>query len=117
MRSPPGRGWPCPRNSHAGPRKRKSILLMHCMGGTVEIRRSALVLGSLALLGCESDEIVIPVTTGQVIQLTQAQAATLVSRMTSFSSTNSSLAALGDSARFVLTAGAEARQISVTTDI
>jgi hypothetical protein len=41
----------------------------------------------------------------------------LVSRMSSFSSTDPSLAALGDTARFVLTAGAEARQINVTTDL
>jgi hypothetical protein len=75
--------------------------------------------GVIALLGCESDEIVIPVTTGQVIQLTPAQAATLVSRMSSFltSSSDQTLRALGDSARFVLTAGAEARQIAVTTDL
>ena len=80
--------------------------------------RNVLVLaGMVALLGCESDKIVTPVTTGEVINLTQAQAAMLVSRMSSFSSTDASLAALGDTARFVLTAGAEARQINVTTDL
>lgn len=76
-----------------------------------------LVLTLLGAQGCESDKIVTPITTGEVITLTQAQAATLVSRMTSFSSTDPSLAALGDTARFVLTAGAEARQINVTTDL
>lgn len=81
------------------------------------VRNVLALAGVVVLLGCESDEIVTPVTTGEVITLTQAQAATLVSRMTSFSSTNANLAALGDSARFVLTAGAEARQINVTTDL
>lgn len=83
------------------------------------VRNVLAFVGVAALLGCESDKIVTPVTTGEVINLTQAQAATLVSRMTSFSSgsTDATLAALGDSARFVLTAGAEARQINVTTDL
>lgn len=83
------------------------------------VRNVLALAGVVALLGCESDEIVIPVTTGEVITLTQAQAATLVSRMQSFSSgsTDPTLAALSDSARFVLKAGAEARQISVTTDL
>ena len=81
------------------------------------VRNVLALAGVVTLLGCESDKIVIPVTTGEVINLTQAQAATLVSRMTSFSSTDASLAALGDSARFVLSAGAEARQINVTTDL
>src|SRR5687768_14746227 len=83
------------------------------------LKHLALAVGVVAITGCESDEIVIPVTTGEVIQLTPAQAATLVSRMTSFSTTGTdqTLAALGDSARFVLTAGAEARQINVTTEI
>lgn len=80
-------------------------------------RRLVPLAAAIALLGCESDEIVIPVTSGEVIQLTEAQAATLEGRMSSFSSTDPSLAALGDTARFVLTAGAEARQIDVTTDL
>ena len=81
------------------------------------MKRILLTLTLLTAQGCESDKVVTPVTTGEVINLTQAQAATLVSRMTSFSSTDPSLAALGDTARFVLTAGAEARQIDVTTDL
>ena len=85
----------------------------------MRVRRLVLVAGAAALAGCESDEIVIPVTTGEVITLTEAQAAALVSRMGSFSTTHAdqTLKALGDTARFVLTAGAEARQIAVTTDL
>ena len=84
------------------------------------VRNVLALAGVAAVMGCESDKLVVPVTTGEVITLTQAQAATLVSRMTSFSSASggdATLAALGDTARFVLTAGAEARQIEVTTDL
>ena len=85
------------------------------------IRKTLLAAGLAALTACESNETVIGLTTGQVIQLTNAQAATQVSRMSAFGSASSTsdatLRALADSARFVLTAGAEARQISVTTDL
>ena len=81
------------------------------------MKRTLLWLAVLASVGCESDNTVVGVTTGEVIQLTNAQAAMLVSHMGAFSSTDPSLAALADSARFALTAGAEARQIAVTTDI
>jgi len=84
-----------------------------------DMKRAFLVVAALATLGCESNERVIGVTTGDVIQLTNAQAAALVSHMQSVSASSSdaTLAALADSARFVLTAGAEARQIAVTTDL
>lgn len=81
------------------------------------MKRAILIVAALAALGCESDERVVGVTTGEVIHLTNAQAAMLVSHMSAFSSRDPSLAALADSARFVLKAGAEARQIAVTTDI
>jgi hypothetical protein len=83
------------------------------------MNRAILILAALATLGCESNERVIGVTTGDVIHLTNAQAAALVSHMQSAStaSSDATLAALADSARFVLTAGAEARQIAVTTDL
>lgn len=81
------------------------------------LRQAFLIAASAAALGCESDKTVIGVTTGETIHLTQAQASALVSYMTSFASTDPTLAALGDSARFVLKAGAEARQIDVATDL
>ena len=83
----------------------------------MRITQRMLIIGFVALAGCESDKRVGGVTTGEVIQLTNAQAAALVGHMSAFSSTDPSLAALADSARFALRAGAEARQIAVTTDI
>lgn len=83
----------------------------------MKIRNAWMVAGLAAVMGCESDNTVVGVTTGQVIHLTNAQAAALVSHMGTISSKDPSLAALADSARFVLTAGAEARQIAVTTDL
>ena len=81
--------------------------------------KALLVAASAALLGCESDENVVGVTTGESIKLTQAQASALVSYMTTLSTTSNdpTLAALADSARFVLKAGAEAHQLAVTTDL
>ena len=83
----------------------------------MKIRIALTAAGLAALMGCESDKTVVGVTTGEVIQLTNAQAQALVSHMSSLSTKDPSLAALADSARFVLTAGAEARQIAVTTDL
>ena len=83
----------------------------------MHMKRIVLAAGAAVLMGCESDKTVIGVTTGETIQLTQAQAAALVSHMSSFSSTDPSLSSLADSARFVLKSGAEAHQIAVTTDL
>ncbi len=83
----------------------------------MRVRNALMAAGLAVVAGCESDQTVIGVTTGEVIQLTNAQAAALVSHMSTLSTTDPSLAALADSARFVLTAGAEARQIAVTTDL
>ena len=79
--------------------------------------RMFLAAGLVAAMGCESDKTVVGVTTGEVIQLTNAQAAALVSHMSTISTKDPTLASLADSARFVLTAGAEARQVAVTTDL
>jgi hypothetical protein len=81
--------------------------------------RAILLVAFATLAGCESDKTVFGVTTGETIHLTEAQASALVSRMASFStaSTDPTLAALADSARFVLKSGAEAHQINVTTDL
>lgn len=77
------------------------------------------IAAAAAVLGCESDETVVGVTTGETIHLTNAQASALVSFMTTVStaSNDATLAALADSARFVLKSGAEAHQIDVTTDL
>ena len=83
----------------------------------MRIRNLWVAAGLAVVMGCESDKTVVGVTTGEVIQLTNAQAAALVSHMSTLSTKDPSLAALADSARFVLTAGAEARQIAVTTDL
>ena len=83
----------------------------------MRIRNSWMAAGLAVVMGCESDKTVVGVTTGEVIQLTNAQAAALVSHMSTLSTKDPSLAALADSARFVLTSGAEARQIAVTTDL
>ena len=67
--------------------------------------------------GCDYHDGTSPLTNGNTIHLTQAQAATLVSRVTVLAPVHSELAWLADSVGLVLKAGAEADRIDVTTDL
>jgi hypothetical protein len=75
--------------------------------------------GTVALLvvGCDYHDGTSPLTDGNKIHLTQAQAATLVSRISVVAPVHSELAWLADSVGLVLKAGAEADRIEVTTDL
>jgi hypothetical protein len=75
---------------------------------------------AIALLAgaCDSHDTTLPIdhqTT--TIHLTQAQAATLVSRVTTLAPVHPELAWLADSVSLVLKAGAEANRIEITTDL
>lgn len=70
---------------------------------------------AFTLSACSNDPIA--PTTGEVITLTAAQAAALVAKVESFGEEDASLAALSDTIDVVIKAGAQARQIDVTTDI
>ena len=79
--------------------------------------RTKVVLAGLSLvaaMGC-SEEPTGP--TAEVISLTAAQAAGVVSQVAAFGSSDPLLAALADTIESVVNAGAEARRIQVTTDL
>lgn len=70
----------------------------------------------LVLAGCSTDDGTGP-TTGDLITLTAAQAAALVSSVESFGALDPNLASLADTVDVILKAGAEAKRIDVTTDL
>jgi hypothetical protein len=70
----------------------------------------------LVLAACGTDEGTGP-TTGELITLTAAQAAALVSSVESFGDLDPTLASLADTVDVILKAGAEAKRIDVTTDL
>jgi hypothetical protein len=70
----------------------------------------------LVLAACGANESIGP-TTGELITLSAAQAAALVSKVESFGALDPNLASLSDTVEVVLKAGAEAKRIDVTTDL
>jgi hypothetical protein len=69
----------------------------------------------LSLSACSNDPTGIP--NDDVITLTQAQANALIAQVESFGQQDVTLAALSDTIDVVITAGAQARRIDVTSDI
>ena len=81
------------------------------------MNRSAVLVVALALSVSACSDEPTGVDTGDVITLTQNQAASLIAQVESFGSQDPTLAALSDTIDVVIKAGAQARRIDVTSDI